>query len=157
MGLSSLPTPSDGVLTLVLMKTVLTISILKQIFRSALHALGLAPDAAAAGEWTFEASSVSSPAFASEASLTERFQIRVKPMRFGSVRCLQWQADCRVCLGWFQPESVVNCLPCGHLFHKNCVERWIDYRNSTCPLCRCHILPADAPADMFGIPPHRVY
>jgi hypothetical protein len=26
--------------------------------------------------------------------------------------------DYRVCLARFKPESVVNCLPCGHLFHR---------------------------------------
>ncbi|XP_020584294.1 probable E3 ubiquitin-protein ligase XERICO [Phalaenopsis equestris] len=78
MGLSSLPTPSESVLALLLVNTALTISILKEI-----------------------------------------------------------------CLARFEPESVVNRLPCGHLFHQSCVERWIEYRNNTCPLCRSHLLPAD--------------
>jgi hypothetical protein len=26
--------------------------------------------------------------------------------------------DYRVCLARFKPESMVNCLPCGHLFHR---------------------------------------
>ena len=29
--------------------------------------------------------------------------------------------------------------PCGHLFHMNCVQGWIDRGNQTCPQCRSHI------------------
>jgi hypothetical protein len=44
--------------------------------------------------------------------------------------------DCRVCLGRFEPESVVNRLPCGHLFHRSCMETWLDYDHATYLLCR---------------------
>ncbi|KAI0511959.1 hypothetical protein KFK09_012593 [Dendrobium nobile] len=137
MGLSSLPTPSESVLTLLLVNTALTISILKEIFRSALHIFGLTPEIdSAVAESTAEIPNLFSPA---EENLTERFRSRIKAVRFGYHR----HGDCRVCLAGFEPESVVNRLPCGHLFHKSCVERWIEYRNTTCPLCRSHLLTAD--------------
>ncbi|KAH0465451.1 hypothetical protein IEQ34_005554 [Dendrobium chrysotoxum] len=140
MGISSLPTPSEGMLTLLLVNTALTISILKEIFRSVLHLFGLSLEGA---DGTPELSSVASE----ELSLTEKFRSRVKPVTFGSAisrrRTAEWHADCRVCLVRFDSNSVVNRLPCGHLFHKSCVERWLDYRKDTCPLCRSHLLPDD--------------
>jgi RING/U-box domain-containing protein len=54
--------------------------------------------------------------------------------------------DCRVCLGRFEPESVVNMLPCSHLFHRFCLESWLDYDHATCPLCRHRLLHAGADA-----------
>ncbi|KAG1327431.1 putative E3 ubiquitin-protein ligase XERICO [Cocos nucifera] len=139
MGLSSLPTPSEGVLTLVLVNTALTVSMLKGLARSVLHVFGLRPFPPAPDP------AVPASNRPSEPTLTERFRSRFKPIRFGSAfgRRRQQAVDCRVCLAWFEPESVVNRLPCGHLFHKACLERWLDYHHATCPLCRSHLLPAD--------------
>ncbi|WOL12095.1 hypothetical protein Cni_G20859 [Canna indica] len=145
MGLSSLPTPSDSVLTLVLVNTALTVSILKELLRSLLHLLRLRappphPDSAA-GE------ALEAP------SLTDRFRSRCRPIRFGSAlgrrraaaaaAAAERTTDCRVCLSRFEPESVVNRLPCGHLFHKACLETWLDYHHATCPLCRTHVLQGE--------------
>ncbi|KAG0459431.1 hypothetical protein HPP92_022559 [Vanilla planifolia] len=138
MGLSSLPIQSDGMLTLLVVNTAFTISIVKEIFRSVLHTLGLAE--------TGEVGSTPELAYLSslaESTLTERFRSRVKPVLFGRRLGEEGHLDCRVCLSRFEPGSVVNRLPCGHLFHKSCVERLLDYRNTTCPLCRRHLLPAD--------------
>ena len=52
--------------------------------------------------------------------------------------------DCSVCLAGFRARAVVNRLPCGHLFHRACLETWLRYERATCPLCRAHVpLPAD--------------
>ncbi|XP_064978432.1 LOW QUALITY PROTEIN: probable E3 ubiquitin-protein ligase XERICO [Musa acuminata AAA Group] len=139
MGLSSLPTPSESVLTLVLVNTAITVSILKELLRSALHLLRL------------RATPRPQPALASpgppEPSLADRFRSQSSPMRFGSALGLRRHAsaDCRVCLARFDAESVVNRLPCGHLFHAGCLETWLDYRHTTCPLCRTHVLQEERP------------
>ncbi|KAH8371500.1 hypothetical protein KR093_007698 [Drosophila rubida] len=31
-------------------------------------------------------------------------------------------------------------LGCGHIFHKNCISRWVVVEES-CPICRCAIIP----------------
>ncbi|CAI8613182.1 unnamed protein product [Vicia faba] len=28
-----------------------------------------------------------------------------------------------------------------HIFHKTCVDRWIDHDQKTCPLCKTHFIP----------------
>ncbi|KAL5538870.1 hypothetical protein UlMin_043646 [Ulmus minor] len=51
--------------------------------------------------------------------------------------------DCRVCLEEFLPASncrdqdhkKVVCLPCSHLFHKDCIVQWLE-KSHFCPLCR---------------------
>ncbi|KAG1363776.1 putative E3 ubiquitin-protein ligase XERICO [Cocos nucifera] len=154
MGLSSLPTPSEGMLTLLLVNTALIVSVLKEIACSVLHILGLrtfpsASDPAGTGSTSDRPS---------EPTLADRFRSRVKPIRFGSAfgRRRQQAIDCRVCLVRFEPESVVNRLPCGHLFHETCLERWLDYHHATCPLCRSHLLPADEPPSPPPLPPPLV-
>ncbi|CAL9043057.1 unnamed protein product [Musa banksii] len=140
MGLSSLPTPSESVLTLVLVNTALTVSTVKELLRSALHVLGLR----AAPPSTTRTTPEGPP----EPSFTDRFRSRTSPVRFASAMSCRrpGAADCRVCLARFEPESVVNRLPCGHLFHKACLETWLDHRHATCPLCRTHVLQGVDPA-----------
>ncbi|XP_020266673.1 probable E3 ubiquitin-protein ligase XERICO, partial [Asparagus officinalis] len=115
MGLSSLPTPSEGVLTVLVVNTVMSIAIMKQILNSVLKFLGIrALSPVEPG---------SEPAAAEdccEPTLTEQFRSRFKPARFGRRRHVA--VDCRVCLARFEAESVVNRLLCGHVFHKGCVE-----------------------------------
>jgi hypothetical protein len=30
-------------------------------------------------------------------------------------------------------------LPCGHAFHRSCVDLWLARYQQTCPLCRMHV------------------
>jgi hypothetical protein len=43
--------------------------------------------------------------------------------------------ECSVCL---QTGSDVA-TPCGHLFHKGCLQRWLAHRTRTCPNCRMEV------------------
>ncbi|KAJ6802923.1 putative E3 ubiquitin-protein ligase XERICO [Iris pallida] len=131
MGLSSMPTASEGVLTVVLVNTALSVSIVVEIFRSLLGLLGLRH---------YPPSDTGSDCPPETTKVTERFRSRFKPVRFGLIRL----EDCRVCLNRFEPESMVCRLTCGHVFHRGCVETWLEYNQSTCPLCRCRFF-ADEP------------
>uniref|UniRef100_A0A1A9WAL8 RING-type domain-containing protein n=1 Tax=Glossina brevipalpis TaxID=37001 RepID=A0A1A9WAL8_9MUSC len=42
---------------------------------------------------------------------------------------------CVVCLCDFTLQQVLRVLPCGHIFHAQCVDRWLEMRR-TCPICR---------------------
>lgn len=49
------------------------------------------------------------------------------------------QEDCCLCLESFNPDDELRILPCGHFFHKQCVDKWFDsrrFRPRTCPTCR---------------------
>ncbi|KAJ1693914.1 hypothetical protein LUZ63_010612 [Rhynchospora breviuscula] len=48
--------------------------------------------------------------------------------------------ECCVCLSSIKCSDTTRRLPCGHSFHKNCVDRWLlGLRQKTCPLCRLPI------------------
>ncbi|XP_068638609.1 probable E3 ubiquitin-protein ligase XERICO [Aristolochia californica] len=134
MGLSSLPAPSEGVLSVVLVNTALSIAIFKEIVRSILHVIGIrssqSPDASESPPDSFELS-----------PLVDELQCRVPAIRFGSFYRCPSEHDCSVCLIQFDPDSEINRLPCGHFFHKTCLEKWLGYWNVTCPLCRTSLLP----------------
>ena len=52
------------------------------------------------------------------------------------------EADCSVCQDRFQDKEKASCLPCLHLFHKDCIEPWLQLHNA-CPVCRKPIDGAD--------------
>ncbi|CAN8288800.1 unnamed protein product [Cochlearia groenlandica] len=144
MGLSSLPSPSEGMLCVILVNTALSISIFKGIIRSVLHIVGiisLSPSSAMTVASSSEVSTSSESSFEFRVchpeSFLEDFRNRTPTLRFESL-CKKQEEDneCSVCLSRFEGDSEINKLKCGHLFHKTCLEKWIDYWNITCPLCR---------------------
>ncbi|PIN22937.1 hypothetical protein CDL12_04346 [Handroanthus impetiginosus] len=51
------------------------------------------------------------------------------------------QKSCSICLEEFQDTPRATRLPCRHVFHEDCIVRWLT-GNHVCPLC-CHPLPVD--------------
>eukprot|EP00262_Sarcandra_glabra_P003168 TRINITY_DN1369_c0_g1_i1.p1 TRINITY_DN1369_c0_g1~~TRINITY_DN1369_c0_g1_i1.p1 ORF type:complete len:151 (-),score=1.50 TRINITY_DN1369_c0_g1_i1:75-527(-) len=134
MGLSSLPSPSEGVLSIVLVNTAISVAVFKEILSSILHVIGFRENPSDSGTNPadpFEFRSLTSPE-----SLADEFRCRNPSVRFGSVFSSPTEHDCRVCLNRFEPDSQINRLTCGHFFHTGCIEKWLDYWNVTCPLCR---------------------
>ncbi|KAL3623699.1 hypothetical protein CASFOL_032515 [Castilleja foliolosa] len=43
--------------------------------------------------------------------------------------------DCSVCLEGFGVGGAGKKVPCGHVFHENCILHWLSVHDS-CPLCR---------------------
>jgi hypothetical protein len=43
--------------------------------------------------------------------------------------------ECAVCLAELQPEDKVRVLPCVHVFHQACVDKWLA-RSAACPTCK---------------------
>ncbi|XP_052204297.1 probable E3 ubiquitin-protein ligase XERICO [Diospyros lotus] len=130
MGLSNFPSPAEGVLT-VLVNTVNTMALLKNMVRSVLQIVGAAAGSGAS-------SNVEEPTAEADSWRRER---RVSITRFGSL-CgggieRVWPAmECSVCLCRFEEEEEVGELACKHYFHKGCLEKWFDNHYRTCPLCR---------------------
>lgn len=62
---------------------------------------------------------------------------------------LKWEDQCSICLDTleyifkdnpeFTEEDVVRkitAMPCGHVFHKNCIVEWFIVGRFSCPVCR---------------------
>ncbi|XP_050373045.1 E3 ubiquitin-protein ligase MPSR1-like [Argentina anserina] len=49
--------------------------------------------------------------------------------------------ECPICLDIFDVGGEAKQMPCNHLFHGNCVEKWLQ-AHGTCPVCR-YTMPAD--------------
>ncbi|XP_062199709.1 probable E3 ubiquitin-protein ligase XERICO [Phragmites australis] len=142
MGISSMPAPRDSLMAYLLYNTVVSIAALAGLVRAALVFLDLqaaAPPSLRSGEGADGGDRLAAPG--PGPGLAERFRSGFTPARFVQTT-RDAAADCRVCLARFEPEAVVNRLPCGHLFHRGCLETWLLYDRATCPLCRARLLPA---------------
>jgi len=42
---------------------------------------------------------------------------------------------CSICLCELEEGDVVGDIPCGHVFHKDCLKEWL-FKNNHCPICR---------------------
>ncbi|KAJ1944722.1 hypothetical protein EC988_005916, partial [Linderina pennispora] len=55
-------------------------------------------------------------------------------------------ASCVICLEEYVPGNSVRVLPCGHVFHNDCISHWL-LRPKTkvheCPMCKTPCFPAD--------------
>lgn len=148
MGLSPYPTPVDvGVLCIILVSTAKSISTVKEIVWYILHAIGI--QVVSWEEYSTESPTNLSGSCESclETSI-EEFREQIPAVKYDSL-CSdkQLEHDCSVCLTEFESEAVINHLSCGHVFHKSCLEKWLKYRNVTCPNCRKHMIPAEDEED----------
>ncbi|WOG81267.1 hypothetical protein DCAR_0100413 [Daucus carota subsp. sativus] len=52
--------------------------------------------------------------------------------------------SCAVCLYEFSGgEEIRRLMNCRHVFHRECVDRWMDNEQMTCPLCRTPFISDD--------------
>ncbi|XP_031378264.1 uncharacterized protein LOC116193665 [Punica granatum] len=49
--------------------------------------------------------------------------------------CEGTSSDCSICLEAFKPGMELTEMPCSHIFHGGCIEKWLK-QSHTCPLCR---------------------
>jgi ankyrin repeat protein len=56
--------------------------------------------------------------------------------------CTNCEGVCAVCQGEWEGHDKVRVLPCGHQFHKSCVDRWLSKYKACCPLCKADIRPS---------------
>ncbi|KAJ8769576.1 hypothetical protein K2173_005179 [Erythroxylum novogranatense] len=60
------------------------------------------------------------------------------------LRQQQRAAECAVCLSEFCDGESVRKLRCQHVFHKDCLDKWLQQCLATCPLCRGKVLADEA-------------
>ncbi|KAH7653473.1 Anaphase-promoting complex (APC) subunit 11 protein [Dioscorea alata] len=59
--------------------------------------------------------------------------------------------SCAVCLHDFEGSAEVRRLHnCRHVFHRCCLDRWIELDQCSCPLCRSSLIPSDPDDAFFG-------
>lgn len=45
-------------------------------------------------------------------------------------------STCHICLEDFDKDSDIRFIQCNHLFHKDCIDKWISTESYKCPICR---------------------
>ncbi|KAF8380189.1 hypothetical protein HHK36_027671 [Tetracentron sinense] len=54
------------------------------------------------------------------------------------------QDSCAVCLYEFEGQDEIRRLTnCRHIFHRSCLDRWMNHDQKTCPLCRTLFIPEE--------------
>ena len=63
--------------------------------------------------------------------------------RYGVMHDEDVDMECSVCLNCVERSHEIRELcNCYHVFHKECLDRWVDEGQVTCPLCRTIMFPA---------------
>ncbi|KAL3835613.1 hypothetical protein ACJIZ3_010349 [Penstemon smallii] len=125
MGLSNYPTPSDGMLLLVIMNTIVSVTLINKILKSMLRVIGVG------GATADEEVEYSGDGLGCSRAIRRGVSVR----RYGGALNM----ECCVCLSGFRSGEEVSELSCKHFFHKCCLDKWFDNHHITCPLCRCSI------------------
>ena len=66
------------------------------------------------------------------------------PASSTSDRTFWGQENCPICLEDFIPhETTVRSLPCRHIYHPACIDKFLLDRSSLCPVCKARVAPLD--------------
>ena len=62
-------------------------------------------------------------------------------MKYSASKHKANQDSCAICVEDFTPSTIVRETPCAHLFHDDCVMKWIETKIDApdCPFCRAEI------------------
>ncbi|KAG4934751.1 hypothetical protein JHK85_049670 [Glycine max] len=113
MGLSNFPSASEGVLPVLVINTVLSVAVLKNMFRSMLQVV-LGGSAAANGS-NIEHDESSSSSWERRVSITQYKSLCHSHDIGGTSMAM---VECCVCLCRFEANQEVSELPCKHYFHR---------------------------------------
>ncbi|CAN1148232.1 E3 ubiquitin-protein ligase At1g63170 [Linum perenne] len=56
-------------------------------------------------------------------------------------------AVCYICLKKYEDEEELKELPCGHVFHVECLDKWLK-KNASCPLCKYEVCESGTEQDV---------
>lgn len=48
----------------------------------------------------------------------------------------QEDVECSVCLCKIEEGDEIRVLRCQHMYHRHCLDKWVAFKNHTCPICR---------------------
>ncbi|KAH7677474.1 Zinc finger RING/FYVE/PHD-type protein [Dioscorea alata] len=57
---------------------------------------------------------------------------------------LNEQVECVFCLCNIEEGEEIRELRCHHLFHKSCLDGWLEHPHARCPLCRASLVSLDS-------------
>ena len=59
-----------------------------------------------------------------------------------STTATDYQPNCEICLEPYENRvTVIRELPCGHIFHPECIDQFLHEISSLCPICKASMLP----------------
>lgn len=132
MGLSHFPTASEGVLPLLVMNTVVSVTLLKNMVRSVFQIVASESEASREIEEKDEAEED----FVRRRILITQFKSLCEN-RGEEEEGEERGVECCVCLcGFKEEEEVSELVSCKHFFHRACLDNWFGNNHTTCPLCR---------------------
>lgn len=60
----------------------------------------------------------------------------------GDATATNFQPNCHICLARFEHRiTIIRELPCGHIFHPECIDEFLTQNSSLCPMCKQCMLP----------------
>ena len=65
--------------------------------------------------------------------IPQKYIIKIKEYKLNED--LEESDNCSICLENYNKDNIINVLKCGHKYHKDCIDYWIN-DNNNCPLCR---------------------
>ncbi|XP_050373496.1 probable E3 ubiquitin-protein ligase XERICO [Argentina anserina] len=136
MGLSNFPGASEGVLPVLVMNTVLSVALLKNMVRSVYQVMSGANVVAASQNLEEDPDGYMEVARESRLVSVARYKSLCQHKKSKRERVAPMVECCCVCLCGFEAEQEVSELSCKHFFHKGCLEKWFNNDHTTCPLCR---------------------
>ena len=66
-------------------------------------------------------------------TIIQKHIIKIKEYKLNEE--LEESEKCSICLENYKKDNIINELKCGHKYHKDCIDDWIN-DNNNCPLCR---------------------
>ncbi len=60
----------------------------------------------------------------------------VAPIEYPGTKTVEEPCQCSICFEDVEENSEIYNIPCKHVFHKDCLSKWIERRKHSCPLCR---------------------
>lgn len=76
--------------------------------------------------------------FGAEISHVSRARVRALPRHSVSETSSLLERECQICMSRYEIEEEAITLPCLHIYHAVCAERWL-MRKPTCPVCLTRI------------------
>ncbi|KAK8805512.1 hypothetical protein WA158_002168 [Blastocystis sp. Blastoise] len=72
----------------------------------------------------------------------QRAVLKIPAKHYSKVKDIEKMDNtCAICLDDFNDTDMVKVLPCHHIFHSDCIDKWLIEDKPDCPTCRHPILP----------------